>query len=105
MVIVREDFIVKFGSEVKLEEGVNTTFVQQATKVPVPAIYAMFHKNGESFIIMERIRGEPLGGVWYSLDNKKKKHVLEQVGNHMTKLRSIPSQGYYGGVLGHRCVD
>lgn len=104
VVLVRDDFVVKFGSEVKLEEGFNAMFVQHATNVPVPTVYALFRKDGENFIVMERIRGESLDGVWYGLDDERKKQVAEQIGNHMTQLRSIPSPAYYGGV-GQRCVD
>lgn len=105
VVIVRDDFVVKYGSEVKLEEGVNTMFVKHASKVPVPTIYAMFHKNDRNFIVMERIRGEPLDTVWYRLDDEERKRVAEQVGNHMAELRSLPSPGYFGGVCGQRCLD
>lgn len=57
VVRVGEHFVVKFGPQIRLQEGENMLFVQQATSLSVPKVYALFHDEatGNNFIVQEYV--------------------------------------------------
>ena len=97
---VGKHFVVKHGPGVTLQEGENMLFVREASNVPVPTVYALFHdeKTGNNFIVQEYIAGWSLVNVWSSLDHDGKEMIATQLRAHLDDLRSIPSPGYFGGV-------
>ena len=96
-------FVVKYGYGVNLMEGVNMTFVREATSVPVPRCYALFTDSttGKSYHIMERIQGERLDLKWDSLSDTDKDLITQKLRGNLEELRSLPSPGGYCS-LGHR---
>jgi aminoglycoside phosphotransferase (APT) family kinase protein len=97
---VGDHFVVKHGEEVHLQEGENMLFIRQASCVPVPTVYALFHDpdTNKNFIIMEYIPGKPLEGVCGGLNYEEERTVASQLRRCMKDLRSIPFPGYYGGI-------
>lgn len=94
-------FVVKYGKRLKLDEGRMMIFVRQCTQIPVPRVFALYHDSGQSFIVMERIHGQPLHEVWQTLDNRKKEKIAEQMHNYLGQLRRVKSPGGYCS-LGHQ---
>ncbi|PGH07232.1 hypothetical protein AJ79_06336 [Helicocarpus griseus UAMH5409] len=81
---VGDDFVVKFGKagQVNLLEGVNMLFVQQATKVKVPRVYALYNdpESSMNYIVMEFIKGNTLDTQWACLaDYQKDCHNTQTV--------------------------
>ncbi|KAK4157980.1 kinase-like domain-containing protein [Chaetomidium leptoderma] len=97
---VGDHFAVKYGKHTSLQEGENMLFVQQSSRVSVPKVYAIFHDEATktNYIILEFIPGKNLGHVWNELGTSEKRDIMSQLGRHMDELRSIPSQGFYGGI-------
>ena len=56
-------FVVKYGRQIELEEGLDMIYVKNNTSVSVPKIYALFKdvESNKSYIIMQRISGDRLG--------------------------------------------
>jgi hypothetical protein len=63
---VGQHFVVKYGLAVDLMEGEIILFIQEATSVPVPRIYALFKDpiTKKAYIVMERIAGKSLDSEW-----------------------------------------
>lgn len=97
---VGDHFVVKYGKQLQLQEGENMLFVKQASCVPVPTVYALFHdqRTNKNFIIMEYIPGKLLADIWRGLERAEKNAVASQLRRCMDELRRIPSPGYYGGI-------
>lgn len=100
VVRVREHFAVKYGPNVQLQEAENMLFVRESSSVPVPTVYAAFYdeENKINFIVQECIAGTAVNAVWDDLSADKRQKFGSQLRQHMEELRSIPSQGYYGGI-------
>jgi hypothetical protein len=107
VVVVRDHFVVKYGTMVYLQEGENMLFVRQSTSIPVPTVYALFNdqETGMNFIVQEYIPGKTLQGVWGSLETAEKDALALQLRRYMDELRSIPAPGYYGGIWGQVTQD
>lgn len=103
VVEVGHHFVVKFGEGVDLTEGKNMMFVRERTKVPLPAVYALFHKAGKNYIIMERIAGQPLSSLWSQLHLLEKQSIVRTLRSYFSELRSLPRTDYYGS-LGRRSL-
>lgn len=69
---------MKRGPNVRFEEGINTIFVAQATRIRVPRIYAMYRAGTTNVIVMEEIHGFTLHNVWDRLSPEEKEKVLDQ---------------------------
>ncbi|CDF39690.1 unnamed protein product [Chondrus crispus] len=96
-------FIVKYGKRLDLMEGQNMLYVQQATSVSVPRVYAMFHESesSENFIVMERIKGKRLDREWSLLGQREKRLIASKLKRDFEELRKLPSPGGFCS-LGNR---
>lgn len=108
IVRVGTHFVVKYGGSVSFLEGENMLFVKKSTAIPLPAIYAMYSRQGSqipiNYIVMEFIPGTCLRDKWASMDESSKSAVTGQLREIFSELRQIPSPGYFG-VIGRRPFD
>ncbi|OAT08340.1 phosphotransferase enzyme family protein [Blastomyces gilchristii SLH14081] len=99
VVQVGTEFVVKFGaaSQVDLLEGVNMAFVQQATKVKIPRVYALYNdpESLTNYIIMEFIEGNSLDTQWAHFTNCQKCEVATTLRQYFDELRNLPSPGFF----------
>ena len=67
---VGENFAVKFGRSVSLQEAEALRFLSANSKVPVPEVYATIDEpeTGSHFIVMEHIDSKSLADLWPSLE-------------------------------------
>lgn len=100
VVRVGEQFVVKYGKTVNLQEGENVLFVAQLTSIPVATVYALFHDKDTdaNFIVQEYVPGNDLNKLWKDLDETGKEAIATQLRRQMDELRSLPSPGYFGGI-------
>ncbi|KAM0801918.1 hypothetical protein BDR22DRAFT_796284, partial [Usnea florida] len=75
----------------KIESDVATTeFVRLTTSIPVPVIYA-FDSNpnntlGFEWMLMEKVKGMPLGDVWDTMDFDAKQSLTRIIASWMAEL-------------------
>lgn len=105
VISVGEHFVVKYGPKVRLQEGENMLFVQQTTRIRIPTVYALFEHEGTSYIVMERVRGEPLASCWDNLDEDSRAKLTAQLRRYFDELRKVEPPGYYGGIWGQQVLD
>ncbi|CAK7209802.1 hypothetical protein SCUCBS95973_000564 [Sporothrix curviconia] len=100
VVRVGKHYVVKYGPQVSLIEGLTMLFVAAAvpSAVSVPKVYAIYTVGKYNFIVMEYVEGDTLASVWPSLSAETKKSIGQQLRTAMDALRSLPSPGYYGRV-------
>jgi aminoglycoside phosphotransferase (APT) family kinase protein len=89
--------VVKYGSQVDLNEGETMLHVARSTAVRVPQVFALFRdeENKKNYIIMERIHGETLEQLWPSLSQVEKEEVSSRLKASMDELRRLPSPGVF----------
>lgn len=97
-VLVKNKFVVKYGSAVSENEGHALILLEKYTEIPTPRLYAMYREGDKLFIIMEFISGQSLDTVWSSLSKEEKLPVVSQLRQIMDQVRSLPPPGVFGGV-------
>jgi len=73
-------------------------FVRQATRIPIPNVYAFFRDEASDLevLIQEYIPGEFLGEAWGRLNQQGKDAMAMTLRGYFDDLRRIPSSGYFG---------
>jgi hypothetical protein len=94
---VGRHYVVKYGSQVDLNEGETMLHVARSTAVRVPQVFALFRdeENEKNYIIMERIHGETLERLWPGLSQAEKEEVSFRLKASMDELRRLPSPGVF----------
>ncbi|KAF1852212.1 kinase-like protein [Cucurbitaria berberidis CBS 394.84] len=86
------NFCIKFGDCVTLAEANTLQFIANHTSIPVPRVYHAFTHHNQTYILMERIRGETIAKRWHSLSDSSKLLIFTQLKRMIEELRSIPCQ-------------
>ncbi|KAK4499339.1 hypothetical protein PRZ48_009852 [Zasmidium cellare] len=97
---VNDQVVVKFGS---IAEGQALIYLERhVPDVPAPRLYAMYYDEGQVFLVMERVKGVQLEGVWEGLSDGEKDSIVEQLRRIFARLRQVecPWPGFLGGVDG-----
>ncbi|TVY92151.1 hypothetical protein LAWI1_G004855 [Lachnellula willkommii] len=82
--------VIKYGAAVQLAEASTLRFLSKTTSVPVPKVYCAFTTGGVNYIMMEYIKGKPIGAVWHDTSPTKRSMILKQLKGHFNEMRSIP---------------
>ena len=93
-------FAVKFGTQIDLIEGENMLFVQQATTIRIPQVYALYSdaETSTNYIVMEYIDGDSLATKWPVLTATEKQEIASTLKRYYDELRTLPSPGYFGSI-------
>lgn len=97
-VLVRKQFVVKYGPEVKENEGHTLLALEHVRTIPSPRLYAMYRKDDVLYLVMEFKKGEQLDEVWNGLSDTSKLDIATQLRAIMDELRQIPSPGTFGNM-------
>ncbi|KAI7239721.1 hypothetical protein KC330_g1783 [Hortaea werneckii] len=78
---LQDDLLVKWGADVTIAEGQCLWFLNQHldNKVPVPRIYGWTQDQGQTFLYMQLIHGDPLSKRWDNLSSDEKLSISEQL--------------------------
>ncbi|KAG4293585.1 hypothetical protein FPRO06_00170 [Fusarium proliferatum] len=100
VVKVGENFAVKFGHTVSLEEAEALQFLSSNSKVPVPEVYATLvePETGINFIVMEYINAKSLTDLWPSLEAPDKLEITSQLRDALRNLRILEPPSYLGSL-------
>ncbi|KAM5471843.1 hypothetical protein MauCBS54593_003249 [Microsporum audouinii] len=100
IVVIRDQYVVKYGTHVLENEGHALLFIEQHLSIPAPRLYAMYREGEKLYIIMQFIPGVDLQSLWPSLSNFDKKSILGELRCIFDEIRSLPPKGFFGGVMG-----
>lgn len=81
---------VKYGSHVHLSEASAMRFISQRTSIPVPRVISAFTHLDQTYILMERIKGNMIGVGWVQRDEESKAKLLSKLKTMVTEMREIP---------------
>lgn len=98
VVVVRERFIVKYGTHVLENEGFALLFLEEHPSIPAPRLYAMYREDGKLYLVIEFKSGRDLDGLWADLSENEKISILGQLKSIWDAMRSIATQGFFGNV-------
>ena len=97
---VRDYFLVKYGPYVRENEGYALLLLEKYPSIPAPKLYAMYRENEVLYLVMELMPGRNLKETWDELSEIKKVSICSQLREAFTHIRSIPSPGFFGDVIG-----
>jgi len=80
---------VKYGRRLDLVEAQTMIFISRCSNVPVPKVYMAFEHKGYTYILMERIRGTPLGRGWFQRSASSRLKVLASLRDAIIELRTL----------------
>ncbi|KAM4054574.1 phosphotransferase enzyme family protein [Hirsutella rhossiliensis] len=77
------------------------------TSVPVPKVHCAFVHQGETYIVMSRIKGRVVWHGWLGRSHDSKTRILEQLRQMLAELRSVPQPAGVGvsNVIGGPLCD
>ena len=81
--------LVKSDAFVDLTEAATIRFIAERTTIPVPKVYCSFLHNGRAFIVIERIRGEPIANGWDERSEESKVHLVSRLRDIFRELRRL----------------
>ena len=104
---VGSHYVVKYGIQADLEEGLNMIFVRNTTSVSVPKVYALYKdvNINKKYIIMEMISGNTLEFIWATLDQMQKQAIALELRAIFEELRKLRSPGGYCSLDGKPLRD
>lgn len=98
IIFISSKLCIKASPFTRLAEAQTMQFISQNTSIPVPKVYTAFENKGRTFILMERIGGEPLSYGWVNRSDTSKAKILGQLKAMTDQLRNIPPPDGFMGV-------
>lgn len=98
---------VKYGRFQHLSEAEAMQFIASNTSIPVPKVYCAFERKGNTYIVMSRLAGSPIGKNWSQRSDQSKARLLEQLRCYIQEMRALepPRSGAVEGVNGSKLYD
>lgn len=103
IVAVTDQIVAKFGGDVLERDGQALIYLERyVPRVPAPRLYAMYYREDELFLIMQRAPGVQLEGLWPSLTNLEKQSIATDLHDIFRHLREAvcPVPDYFSGLAG-----
>lgn len=76
ILLLTDSVCIKYGPLHHLPEASTMEFIARNTSIPVPRIHCAFKRNGSTYIVMERIKGESIVYGWTSRSAESKTNIL-----------------------------
>jgi aminoglycoside phosphotransferase (APT) family kinase protein len=81
--------IVKRYAFTHLTEGATLRFIADNTSIPVPSVYCSFTHKKRAYIVMQRVRGNPLPVSGQHLSEASRQKGCDQLRDMLQELRSL----------------
>jgi aminoglycoside phosphotransferase len=96
--MLTDGLCVKYGRHVHLSEASTMQFITQHTSIPVPKVLCAFTRNGMTYIVMERIKGDMIGKGWVKRSEESKTKLLAQLAGMVREMRTLqpPQDNKFG---------
>jgi hypothetical protein len=89
VLMLNKDLCVKYGRRINLVEAQTMVFVARHTSLPVPTVHFAFTHKGCTYVLMERIHGQPIGKTWMQRPPASKLMVLENLKEMVLQMRRL----------------
>ncbi|OJJ81579.1 uncharacterized protein ASPGLDRAFT_68480 [Aspergillus glaucus CBS 516.65] len=91
VLMLTDRLCVKYGSHVHLSEASTMHFISQQTSIPVPRVISAFTHCDQTYILMERIKGDMIGVGWVQRNEESKAKLLSKLKSMIQEMREIPA--------------
>ncbi|TLD11528.1 hypothetical protein PspLS_11479 [Pyricularia sp. CBS 133598] len=99
IVVVRDLFVVKYGATPLYVDGNEGHALLVLRGVPtVPKLYAMYRQHHKLYLVMQHLPGMSLDGIWGGMTEGEKTHVIRQLREILTTVRSLSPPPVFGSV-------
>lgn len=89
VLMLTKDLCVKYGSRIDLLEAQSMIFIARYTSVPVPAVHFAFTHNKCTYILMQRIHGQPVGINWQRRSDASRVKILNSLKDVVLEMREL----------------
>jgi aminoglycoside phosphotransferase len=90
VLFLSNNICVKYGTSTRLSEATTMQFIAKHTSIPVPRVYCAFTNQNRTYIVMERMHGEPVGAGWFKRSEESKDKILCQLKEMVEEMRRLP---------------
>ncbi|KAI1773892.1 hypothetical protein F4818DRAFT_85320 [Hypoxylon cercidicola] len=73
-----------------------TDLLRKSTRVPVPNVMAGWRENGKVITIVERVPGQRLYDIWWSLSQDERERIAREVAHHLDQWRRLKADRISG---------
>lgn len=106
-------YVAKYAGHINLREVENMKFVAKYPKIAAAKYRAHgqlpgpkdYNGKGGLYIVTDYIEGETVEAAWDKLSPVDKEEVLRLIREQINEIRSVPEEGYLGGVGGTHYVN
>jgi len=81
--------VVKHGKRTSVTEALAMDFVRRCTSIPVPIVRMCFRHCDETFIVMDRIKGQPLDSIALGMTSHDLRQVSACLASYVRELRAL----------------
>lgn len=103
LVAINDQIVVKFGRVDNSHEGQALIYLEKyVPDVHAPRLYAMYWDADQFFLVMSKVPGVQLEGLWTSLSDGEKDSVTSELRRMFEELRRVefPWPDFFGSVDG-----
>ena len=109
-VIGLDNLVVKYRTNIDLDEAKSTSFVARNTTIPVPNILGTYTHNSKNYIVMTRVQGVLLSERLHSLSATEYDTMVAEMKVYIDQLRGLrieefAESSYIGSVGRRECKD
>ena len=90
--MLTSDLCVKYGGRLDIVEAQTMLFIAKSTSVPVPRTHFAFTHEECTYILMERIHGQPAARNWVYRSDTSKSNIHDSLSKMVFELRSLVPQ-------------
>jgi len=83
------DIVVKYGSNVDLDEAKSISFVVKNISIPVPMVRGSYEHDSMKYIFLTRLTGTPLSECLHSMSSDEYDIISQEMGALLSELRAL----------------
>lgn len=87
--MLTDKICVKYGPLMQLSEASTMRFISEHTSIPVPTVFCAFEHSGQTYIVMQRIKGDRIGKGWVNRSEVSKARLLSQLKAMILEMREL----------------
>lgn len=89
VLMLTDKICVKYGPHMQLSEASTMHFISENTSIPVPKVICAFNHSDQTYILMDRIKGEMIARGWAKRGEESKAKLLLQLKAMILEMREL----------------
>ncbi|OOQ86035.1 hypothetical protein PEBR_23608 [Penicillium brasilianum] len=103
VLMLTDKICVKYGPLMQLSEASTMRLISEHTSIPVPKVFCAFEHSGQTYTVMQRIKGDRIGKGWVKRSEESRTRLLSQLKAMILEMRELqpPANMGVASVDGH----